>query len=177
MTLLSLAFVVALLLGWTLLRLLRNDDGSPDLPYQPFGDSHPNFIAESVFSPRDWLFIQKESSPSLNSLFIHERRAIAIRWLRDCLASIRIVRANHLRLSRHSQDLNVLSEAKLLTRFFYLSALCRSLLLIIRFVHPSVPYSAARYVQHLASTVLPSAPSEMFFSRVPVREVSRERLG
>lgn len=177
MTLLVLAFLVALILGWTLLRLLRNDDASNDIPSGPFGDAHPNFISESVFSPRDWLFIQKESSPSLNSLFILERRAIAIRWLRDCLESIRVVRANHIRQSRHSQDLNVLSEARLLARFFYLSVLCRTLLLVIRFVHPSVPYSAAHYVQSLASALLPSAPADMFFSRVPVREVSRERLG
>ena len=135
-------------------------------------------VAEAVFSPRDWLYIQKESSRSLNALFVEERRAIAICWLRACLAAIRLVRANHLRQSRHSQDLNLPAEVRLLLRFFYLATLCRGLLLMVRFVHPSTPRAIALYIQDLAANVLPAAESEMVaLSSVAVREVSRERLG
>ena len=177
MTLLLPAFLVALLLTVVLLWLLRADSGSHDVPNTPFAEAHPEFIAEAVFSPRDWLFIQRESSPGLNSLFLQERRALAIHWLRDCLAGIHAVRSNHLRQSRLSQDLNMLAEAKLLLLFFYLSALCRCLLFTVHFVQPSVPRTIGLYVQNLIGTVLPSSQSPMVFSGVPIREVSRERLG
>jgi hypothetical protein len=173
---LLLAILVALLLGFALLRVLRADTWSPDSPASPFVDAHPDFIAEAVFSPRDWTFIQQEFSQHLNSLFILERRALAIHWLRDCLAGIHAVRANHLRQSRHSQDLSVLAEAKLLLLFFYLSALCRCLLFTVQFVHPAAPRAVALYVQNLAAKILPPTHSATISSRVPVTEVSRERL-
>jgi len=176
MTLLLLAILVALLLGFALLRVLRADAWSPDSPASPFVDAHPKFIAEAVFSSRDWTFIQQELSPPLNSLFLLERRALAVHWLRDCLAGIRAVRANHLRQSRHSRDLSVLAEAKLLLLFSYLSALCRCLLFTVQFVHPAAPRAVALYVQNLAANILPPTQSPMVFSRVPVTEVSRERL-
>ena len=177
MIVLLFAILVAVLLGWTLLRLLRANGSPPEPAVPPSESAHPSFIAEAVFSPRDWLFIQKESSASLNALFVHERRIIAVAWLRDCLAAVRAVRANHLRQSRHSQDLNLLAEAKLLLRFFYLSTLCRCLLLVVQFVHPAAPHAIALYIQNLASAVLPGQPPELVLSSVAVREVSRERLG
>jgi len=177
MTPLLLAILVALLVGFALLRLLRAGRWSPDSPASPFIDAHPDFIAEAVFSPRDWTFIQQEFSQDLNSLFLHERRALAIHWLRDCLAGIHAVRVNHLRQSRHSQDLNVLAEAKLLLHFIYLSALCRGLLFAVQFVHPAAPRSIALYLQNVAAKILPRTPSPLALSHVPVTEVSRERLG
>jgi len=177
MTLLFLACLIALLLGLVLLRLLPSHVSSPDIEHTAFSEAHPGFIAEAVFSPRDWLFIQQQSSPALNSLFIHERRALAIHWLRDCLAAIHSVRANHLRQSRHSRDLSVLAEARLLILFFYFSALCRCLLVAVRFVQPSVPRATALYIQKLAGRVLPSPQSPTALSHFPIREVSRERLG
>jgi len=176
MTVLLVAILIAVLLGWTLLRLLRANDSSAERASPPTESAHPAFIAETVFSPRDWLFIQKEGSASLNALFVHERRIIAVAWLRDCLDAVRSVRANHLRQSRHSQDLNLPAEAKLLLRFFYLSALCRCLLLVVQFVHPAAPHAIALYIQNLASTVLPGQPPELVLSSVAVHEVSRERL-
>jgi len=175
MTLLLLAFLVALLLGAALFRVLRTDDWLTDAPTAPCAEAHPSFIAEAIFSPRDWLFIRQESSSDLNLIFLHQRRALAIHWLQDCLTAIRAVRANHLRQSRHSQDLNVLAEVRLLLLFFYFSVLCRCLLFAVHFVQPSVPGSIALYLQTLASKVLPSAPRAVAFSSI--REVSRESLG
>ncbi|HVM74645.1 MAG TPA: hypothetical protein VMT75_03310 [Candidatus Saccharimonadales bacterium] len=177
MTLLFLAFLVAFVLGWTLFRLSRADRQPSDVPASSSPLAHPSFVAEAVFSPRDWLYIQQESSASLNALFLSERRAIAVRWLRDCLAAIRVVRANHLRQSRHSQDLNLLAEAKLLLRFSYLATLCRCLLFAVQFVHPSAPHAIAQYVQNLAADILPTPEPDMVLSSVAVREVSRQRLG
>lgn len=170
MTQLSLAFLVAALLGWALYRIVRAGDSLNGSA----AEAHPAFIAEAVFSPRDWIFIQQQASSQLHSLFIRERRALAIQWLRDCLARIRTVRASHLRQSRHSQDLNAVAEAKLLLLFFYLSMLCRCLLLAVRFVHPATPYAIALYIQNRAGKVLPAQPTVL--SRVPVSEVSRSRL-
>jgi hypothetical protein len=177
MTLLLLAFLVAFVLGGVLLRLLRSDNQATDVSTSSLTAAHPGFVAEAVFSPRDWLYIQKESSPALNALYVHERRVIAIHWLRDCLVAIRFVRANHLRQSRHSQDLNLLAEARLLLRFFYFATLCRVLLCMVQFVHPSTPHAIALYIQNLAANILPGAESDMILSSVAVREVSRERLG
>jgi hypothetical protein len=173
---LLLSFLVAALLGWALLHFLHSGRSRSDFDDAISASAHPNFIADAVFSRRDWAFVQQEFSPPLNSLFIRERRALAIHWLRDCLARIHSVRANHLRQSRHSQDLNVFAEAKLLLLFLYLSALCRCLLLAVHLVHPATPRAIALYVQDLAGRVLPGAPPPTVFARVPVSEVSRNRL-
>jgi hypothetical protein len=173
MNLLLLSCLVAVLLGWALLRFLRADPWPAGFGETHSPGAHPPFVAEAVFSRRDWTFIQQESSPLLNSLFVHERRALAMHWLRDCLAQIRAVRANHVRQSRHSSDLNVLTEAKLLLLFFYLAAVCRCLLVAVRMVHPATPRAVALHVQKLAGRILPGQPPG--FSRVPVTEISRNR--
>jgi len=174
MNLLLLSCLVAALLGWALLRFLRADPGPADFGETHSPRAHPPFVAEAVFSLRDWTFIQQQSSPLLYSLFVHERRALAIHWLRDCLAQIRAVRANHLQQSRHTSDLNVLREAKLLLLFFYLAAMCRCLLVAVRLVHPSTPRAVALHIQKLAGKILPGQPPGL--SRIPVTEISRNRV-
>jgi len=174
MMILLFSVLIAIGLGWTLLRFLRAEDPPAVFPSASV-DAHPQFIADAVFSVRDWSFIRREGSPELDSLFTHERRALAIYWLRDCLARIRAVRANHLRKSRHSEDLDAPAEIKLLLFSFYLAALCRGLLIAVHFVHPATPRSFVLYLQNSSARILPSTPP-LVFSRVPVQEVSRQRL-
>jgi hypothetical protein len=176
MNLLLLSFLVAALLGSALLRFLRSDPSPSDIGETQSPGAHPPFVAEVVFSLRDWIFVQQESSPLLNALFVHERRALAMRWLRDCLAQIRMVRANHLRQSRHSSDLNVAAEAKLLLLFFYLAVVCRCLLVAVRVLHPATPRAVALHVHKLAGRILPGQLPEAALARVPVTEISRNRV-
>jgi hypothetical protein len=175
MNLLLLSFLLATVLGYALLRFLRADPSPSDIPEAQSPGAHPPFVAEAVFSLRDWIFIQRESSPLLSSLFVHERRALATRWLWDCLAQIGKVRANHLRQSRHSGDLDVVSEAKLLLLFCYLAVVCRCLLVAVRFLHPTTPRALALHVHKLAGSILPGQPPETVLARVPVTEISRNR--
>jgi hypothetical protein len=161
MNMLLLFFLVSLLLGWALIRFVRVDKGgqvfgkTPGERHRFFDDANFQVLGDAIFSERDWNFIRKEASPALKKLFLQERRAVAAHWLNDSVARIRDIRANHLQRSRHSQDLDALAEAKLLLLFFYLTVLCRCLLLIVRLTNPIIPRSLALHFQGVARKLAP----------------------
>jgi hypothetical protein len=173
MNMLLLFFVLALLLGGALIRFVRVDKDRASgkiLGERPrlCDDSDFRVLGDAIFSERDWRFIRKEASPALEKLFLQERRAVAVHWLSDSVARIRDIRANHLQNSRHSQDLDALAEAKLLLLFFYLTILCRCLLLVVRFTHPIIPRSLALHFQNVAERLVP------FWSGFPAHATGEE---
>jgi len=118
-------------------------------------------LGNLVFSDQDWNFIQREQSPFLNKLYIQERRAVITHWLHESAARLRAIRTNHLQHSRHSANLDVFAEGRLFLLFLYLAFLCWSLLLIVRFSHPSTPRALALHFQSAVSKLLSSAPGAL----------------
>ena len=163
-----LFFITALLLAWALVRFarVRNDRGFAALAdpsgtagrpehLPAFDDREFQHLGDAIFSERDWNFIQKESSPSLERLFLQERRGVARHWLNDSVVRIRSIRAGHLRNSKYSENLEVFAEVKLLLLFVYLIALCQCLLLVVRFARPDTPRSLALHFQRTARRLMP----------------------
>ena len=114
-------------------------------------------LGNLVFSDQDWNFIKGEQSPFLSKLFIEERRTVITHWLHQSAARLRAIRANHLQHSRLSANLDVVAEGRLFLLFLYLAVLCWSLLLIVRFSHPSTPRALALHFQSAASKLLSAA--------------------
>jgi len=127
------------------------------------------YLGNLVFSDQDWDFIRREQSPSLNKLFIKERRAVITHWLLASSSRLRTIHANHVQNSRHSANLDVFAEIRLLLLFSYLAFLCRSLLLIARFSHPSATSVLALHFQSKANRLFSSVP------RVLVAEAADRR--
>ena len=183
MNLLLLIFVIAAVLGWTLIYFLRVKDGpatGDKAEVIRFGgqpgdatDRDRQFLGDAIFSNRDWDFIRKEGSPFLRNLFIEERRALAAQWLNDSAGRIRAVRANHLRGSRYSQNLDVLAELKLLLLFLYLISLCRCMLLVVRVTEPTAPRTLALHFERMAGRL--GRAEGAVFSHVPAEQIPRSR--
>lgn len=112
------------------------------------------FLPYSIFSERDWNFVQNEQSPFLHRLFLEERRAVAIHWLKERAAWVRAIRANHLQRSRYSKNLNVFAEARLLFLFFYLLGLCRCLLLIVQIANANTLRSIALHFEAMTQKLV-----------------------
>ena len=171
MSALLVFLLLAFILLFALLSFLDTDHSSTldDRTPSSFSSGQPGFcdnqefasLGNLVFSDQDWKFIQREQSPFLNRLFIEQRRAVITHWLRESATRLRAIRINHLQHSRHSANLNVLAEAKLFFLFFYLAFLCWSLLLIVRFSHPSTPRALALHFQSAASKLFSSAPGAL----------------
>jgi len=168
MSALLIFLLIAFVLLWALFTFLERDNspGPEDTSSFPLPSGYPgscdnrefSSLGQRVFSDRDWNFIQREQSPALNKLFVSERRAVIAHWLRESAARLRAVRVNHVQNSRHSANLDVLEEARLLFVFSYLGLLCWALLLIVRFSHPSAPNALAVHFQSLAGKLFASAP-------------------
>jgi hypothetical protein len=184
MNLLVLFLVMAAVLGWALIYFLRAKDGpatgdkvevilSGGQSGDPAADKDRQFLGDAIFSNGDWDFIRREGSESLKNLFIEERRTLAARWLNDSAERIRAVRANHLRGSRYSQNLDVLAELKLLLLFLYLISLCRCMLLVVRIARPTAPRTLALHFERMAGRL--RRAQDGVLSRVPAEQAPRSR--
>jgi len=171
MSALLLFLLLAFLLLCALLSFLDADHptASDDSASSCFSSGQSGFcdyrefasLGNLVFSDQDWNFIRHEQSPFLNKLFIEERRAVITHWLRESAARLRAIRVNHLQHSRLSANLDVFAEGRLFLWVFYLGFLCRSLLLIVRFSHPSTPRALALYFQSAAGKLFSAAPTAL----------------
>jgi len=167
MSALLIFFAIALLLLWALFAFLEKDHSvsssvsdSFSLPSGQAGSCDSQEFAalgHALFSDQDWAFVQSEQSPSLNKLFIEERRALIAHWLRESSARLHAIRMDHVQNSRHAENLDVVAEAKLLLLFSYLGLLCWSLLLIVRFSHPAAPSVLATHFQSVSSRLFASS--------------------
>lgn len=183
MSALLIFVLVALVLLWALLAFLDTDhslsteeaaSGPP--PSGSVSSCDPQefaFLGKRVFSDQDWKFVQREQSPSLNKLFIKERRAVITHWLLATASRLRAIRTNHLQHSRHSTNLDIQAELKLMFLFLYLSLLCRLLLLLVRFSHPTVPSALVQHFQSAAGRLLALAPGPLA-STAPSRSLSSQ---
>jgi hypothetical protein len=109
----------------------------------------PEFAAR-IFSPADWTFVSGEKSPEVARLFRHERRVVALVWVHQTKTAIHRIMREHTRMTRHSQDLNLTTEAKLFAHYLQLVAICDLLILAIQSAGPSRVGTLATYAASLS---------------------------
>ena len=105
---------------------------------------------ERIFSTEDIEFISHSSSPRARRLFLEERKALAIRWLRKTQKQVAQLMDLHFRLAGHTHEPNPRFELKLGTK--YLSFLLVSYLLLF-LLWLRGPFKARRvvaYTSHVA---------------------------
>ena len=84
---------------------------------------------ERIFSTDDMEFISQASSPKARRLFLEERKALAIRWLRKTQKQVAQLMDLHLRLAGHTHEPSSRFELKLAAK--YLAFLVASYLLLL----------------------------------------------
>jgi hypothetical protein len=109
----------------------------------------PEFAAR-IFSHADWTFVSGEKSPEVLRLFRHERRVVALVWVHQTKTAIQRIMREHTHATRHSQDLNLATEAKLFGHYLQLVAVCDLLILAIQSAGPSRVGSLATYAASLS---------------------------
>lgn len=125
------------------------------LPYdETNGDPSlcPPEFAARIFSSADWTFVSEEKSPEVVRLFRHERRVVALVWVHQTKTAIHRIMREHARATRHSADLNLATEAKLLAHYLQLVAVCDLLILAIQSAGPVRVGALAAYASSLSQS-------------------------
>jgi hypothetical protein len=137
MTLAVLFVVIGLLLvGLLLLSLLRSRaaertqiesletvETSPRLPVE----LPPRQLIERIFGPEDWNFVRDQQSPELQSMFLRQRRALALSWLDQIEASSASWMRTHRGVSRTSPEIETSVELRLVAEYLLFHCVCRLL--------------------------------------------------
>ncbi len=112
----------------------------------------PPEFATRIFSQADWTFVSGENSPEVSRLFRHERRVVALVWVHQTKTAIHRIMREHTRVTRQSPDLNLATEAKLLSHYVQLLAVCDVLILTIRAAGPARVGALATYAASLSQS-------------------------
>lgn len=127
-----------------------------DLPHydEVTGDPSlcPPEFAARIFSPADSTFVAAERSRELVRLFQHERRVVALVWVHQTKTAIHRIMREHTRLTRQSADLNLVTEAKLVSQYVQLVAVCDLLILAIQTTGPARVGTLATYAASLSQS-------------------------
>jgi len=99
------------------------------------GGCPPEFVTQ-IFAKKDREFVSALSSPQLRKLFEQERKSVALFWVQQTSAQIRVIIRQHLQASRGSRDLELATEAGILLRYGGLQFLCSVLFVSIALAGP-----------------------------------------
>ena len=105
---------------------------------------------ERIFSTEDMEFISHSSSPQARRLFLEERKALAIRWLRKTQKQVAQLMDLHFRLAGHTHEPNPRFELKLGTKYLSFLLVSYLLLLLLWLRGPFKARRVVAYTSHVA---------------------------
>lgn len=103
----------------------------------------PGALIGRLFAQEDFHFIASSSSATVQSLFIKERKKLALRWISEVRSQILSLRRFHLGQSRFYASLSFKTEMTLALAFSLLLVECRVLQVL---VYLRGPYAFPRFV-------------------------------
>ena len=116
----------------------------------------PHELLPSVFSTRDWDFVRSLDSVTLKKLFLCERKAVALMWIGETSANLKVVMRQHAVGARGSANLNPMTELRLLSRYVFLLLLCGLMAIAVRVAGPASLGGIARVTQRTFDRVAES---------------------
>ncbi len=97
-----------------------------------FVESFPQQLADRLFGSEDWEFIAKQESRRVKRLFLQQRTALALSWLRGARANATQLMRVHSATARKNSRLEPLVELKVIADYFVFQMLCQMIAAIIR---------------------------------------------
>lgn len=91
-------------------------EGSQDLTALQL-ELPPRTLVERIFAPEDWEFVSRQTPPQIQRMFLQERRAIALSWLRLTRRQAASLVDSHLRVVRQNVNLRPAVEIRLAFRY------------------------------------------------------------
>lgn len=95
-------------------------------------------IVSRIFSGEDRAFVAALHSRRLLHLYREERSQVALHWVGTISQEVRRIMRDHRFQSRHSRNLDVTVETKLLVQYLRLQLVCGLLFVLIRSFGPQV---------------------------------------
>ncbi len=115
---LSIALLLLILLIFWVQRAIASSRGGElpeverDLTALQF-ELPPRTLVERIFAPQDWEFVSRQAPPQIQRMFLKERRAIALLWLRQTRRQAACLVDFHLRVIRRNVNLRPAVEIRL----------------------------------------------------------------
>jgi len=91
----------------------------------------PRTLVERIFAPEDWEFVSRQTPLRVQRIFLEERRAIALSWLRQTRREAARLLDFHLRVVRRNVNLRPAVEIKLALRYVLFLLVCNVLGVLI----------------------------------------------
>jgi len=157
--LLAAAALVLLLLAW-----LRADKALRDLPSgseewlsgleedADVSACPPEFVSR-IFSSDDRAFVCGLDSRELERRFYHERNGVALLWVQQTSASVQRIMRRHVEASRGSQDIEIITEARIFLQYAQLRAACMLLFVGIGMAGAQEVRGMALYTERLTQRI------------------------
>lgn len=104
----------------------------------------PREFVSRIFAEEDYAYIQKVGLPSVQRIFLHERKTLALSWVKRIRLQISSLMQFHRGYSRFCERLSVPMEFSMAVNFAMLLLCCRALQISILFCGPYVAGSVTR---------------------------------
>ncbi|HKW32194.1 MAG TPA: hypothetical protein VJN92_04265 [Candidatus Acidoferrum sp.] len=175
--LLAAAALVLFLIAW-----IRTDRALRDLPFgskewPPSLDESgeleacpPEFVSQ-IFSKRDLAYIERLDSRELEQHFHHERNGVALLWVRHTAEAVDRIMRRHVEASRRSQDIEFVTEARILLQYVQLRAACALMFVGIGLAGAQKVRVVALYADELTQRI--GQVAREFDAGLRVREMKR----
>jgi hypothetical protein len=137
--------------GWLASRRVR--EAAPARADEDVVEPCPEEFVRRVFSRADWEFVRSVRAGSIERLFDHERKQVALMWVRQTSATIRRVIGEHAESARHTKNLEFSTEIKILSQFLALMIVCGVLSIAIQTAGPVRLSGLAHFAQKLSDKV------------------------
>ena len=127
----------------------------------------PTDLLNRIFDRRDLDYIDGQAAPEIRQLFLSQRKAISLMWVRRVRSEILSLMHFHRSHSRFHTNISLLTEMRLALDFAGLLFVCRILETIFS---SRGPYAAPRLVQSVAaaaSRLCTASEKSLAFLNVP----------
>jgi hypothetical protein len=160
MTLTFILVILAICGGVLLLWILWN--GPDEFPVYEANATGPRGVCDDgpcpeivsrIFSAEDRAFVAALHSRRLLRLYRTERSKVALHWVGTISQEVRRIMREHRLQSRHSQNLDVAIETKLLLQYLRLQVVCGLLFVLIRSFGPQAVCTLAAHAGALQQRI------------------------
>jgi hypothetical protein len=127
----------------------------------------PANLLNRIFDRRDLDYVSGQSSPDIRQLFLSQRRAISLMWVRRVRSEILNLMHFHRSHSRFHTNIGILAEMRLALDFAALLILCRILEAVFSFRGPYAAPRMAQSVVSAASRLCAASEKSLAFLNAP----------
>jgi hypothetical protein len=133
--------------------------------------AEPLQIVERIFDSGDQEFINRQNAPPIHDLFLRERRALAVSWLRQTRQQLSILMSYHLKSARNDAGLKPAMELRIAAEYCMFVMVCRALIGLIWLRGPFNLHRGVGYAIRTASELCQI--SVEIFSKAQPPELAR----